>query len=95
MTLWAWILDANWKTWIGHAVLGFLIAAVTLWIGFDRNTAGWTVFVAFIYREASDLLAWAVSDDPDKPALREKLMDGYFDLWSPLAGSVLAILIWG
>ena len=51
-------------TWLGHAVLGFLITLVFGWVA---------TFVAFAYREVSDLLEWWFSDDPDKRAFTEKL----------------------
>jgi len=88
-----WIMDANWKTWIGHFLLGALIAGTTLAVGLGKGGAAWTVFIAFIYREASDLLAWALDDDPDKPTFHEKMHDGFLDLWSPLAGAAVVSML--
>lgn len=76
---WAWAQDADWKTWVGHGLVGFLLA---LLFG--------PVFVAgaFVYREVSDIVNWW-GGDRTRP-FRDKLRDGFFDLWSPLVGAALA-----
>jgi len=89
------VFSTDVATWIGHGVLGFLIA-------FVLGPAA--TFAAFLYRELSDLLAWKFDDRPVymaagkvpvgyKRALGPKLKDGFFDLWSPLAGAALAELL--
>ena len=88
-----WILDADWKTWIGHFLLGALIAGASLAVGLGEGGAAWTVFIAFVYREASDLLAWVLDDDPDKPTFDAKLKDGALDLWAPLAGAAVVSML--
>ncbi len=70
-------------TWVGHGVMGAL-----LYIPF--GFAG--VFAAFLYREVSDLLEWWAAPQP-KRRLRDKLRDGFFDLWSPMVGAVIMSLI--
>lgn len=87
-------------SWIAHGVIGFALTAV---FG--------VVFMlgAFVYREASDLLAWWV--DPRPAALSDKLYrdsggackrpftrklrDGFFDLWAPMAGAAIALILFG
>jgi len=90
--LWLWLLDADWKTWVSHGIIGFGLTAVF----------GWQfTFGAFLYREASDLINWWANPDPVMPEgssygkrpFQDKLKDGFFDLWSPLAGAALALIL--
>lgn len=87
-------------TWIGHGLLGFVIGLV-----FGPGA----VFVAFLYREASDLLDWKFDDRLPRPAAADeleiwpdhafkkplglKLKDGFLDLWAPMVGAALAELL--
>lgn len=76
--LWKWGNSRDVYTWIGHGILGFLI---TLAFGPD------TTFVAFLYREVSDVLGtWSRG----KPI---KWRDGFFDLWAPLVGAAIAVAL--
>ena len=86
------IMDANWKTWLGHALLGAVIVVIgTVW-GFTPGAVIFAVFVAFLYREISDIVAWAVAPEPKK-TLAAKVQDGFFDLTAPLLGAGLAGLL--
>ena len=82
----SWIMEADWKTWVGHAILGALIALVGFLAGVNAVGVSYAVFAAFFYREISDLASWAFDDDPDKKPLGAKLKDGFIDLWGPLVG---------
>lgn len=84
-----WITDADWKTWVGHGLLGALVALVGFAAGVGPVGVGYAVFAAFFYREISDLASWASSDDPGKKPLQAKLKDGFIDLWAPLAGAAI------
>jgi hypothetical protein len=88
----AWITDADWKTWIGHAMLGATIVLVgyNMGVGFDGVIFG--ALAAFVYREVSDLIAWVGKPYP-KRSLGAKLRDGFIDLWAPLVGAGLLALI--
>jgi hypothetical protein len=80
---WAWVHSRDLFTWLGHGVLGFIL---TWWF------SPIVTFVAFAYREASDLLAWWAAPEPKRP-LREKLVDCWMDLWAPMAGAAIAVLL--
>lgn len=98
--VWAWLHGADWRTWVGHGVIGFLLTA----------GVGWQfTFGAFLYRELSDLINWwadkreawhgplpypTVSNDFKRP-LTDALKDGFFDIWSPLAGAAIALILFG
>ena len=84
--LYAKLFSANWATWLGHAALGGLIVLVGTWWGFTPDAVIFAVFVAFFYREVSDLLAWAFAPEP-KLSTAAKVADGFFDLTAPLAGA--------
>jgi hypothetical protein len=85
--IWHWLLDADWKTWLGHGIIGFAITAIAGW----QFTLG-----AFVYREVSDLITWYFADSEwGKPAFQDKLRDCFFDLWSPMAGAALAMILFG
>lgn len=79
--IWQKLLSKDLYTWLGHGVMGFLL---TLIAG-PAFTAG-----AFVYREASDLIEWKFADPPKRKA-RDKIKDGFFDLWAPLLGAALAV----
>ena len=83
--VWAWLHSKDLYTWIGHGVVGFLLT----WL------AGWQfTFGAFVYREVSDLIN-AVAELGWRQALQTKGKDGFFDLWAPLAGAALAMVLFG
>jgi hypothetical protein len=87
--VWGFVHSKDLYTWIGHGLMGFVLAfffGVTFVAG------------AFVYREASDILSWwAKPGAPgiDKPAFAEKARDGFFDLWAPLAGAAIAMILKG
>jgi hypothetical protein len=81
--------DADWKTWLGHGLLGALIAAVGVLWQLTPLAILYAVFAAFFYREASDLLNWRFAPEP-KPHLAKKIKDGFFDLVAPLIGAGIA-----
>ena len=98
--IWDWLHSRDLYTWIGHGILGFVLTVV---FG-PAFTLG-----AFVYREVSDLLSWWADDrarwwgplpypldsqDYKRP-FAAKLKDGFFDLWAPLAGAAIALLIFG
>jgi len=85
----SWIMDSDWKTWVGHALLGGLIALVGFTAGVNAVGVSYAVLSAFLYREISDLFSWYVDKDPEKKSLQAKLKDGFIDLWSPLAGAAI------
>ena len=84
-----WIMDANWKTWLGHGLLGAAIAGLGILWQQSANGIVFAVFIAFFYREVSDLINWKVAPEP-KPKLNEKVRDGFFDLVAPLIGAGIA-----
>ena len=90
-----WLYARDWRTWIGHGLLGFIIMAIGLMVGFGVNAAVWAVFVAFVYRELDDLLKWWGADKETRRPFGDKLKDGFLDLWSPLAGAVIAAVLFG
>ena len=90
--VWQWLHSKDIYTWIGHGVLGFILAALF----------GWQfVLGAFVYREASDLINWWADPEPvtlpgmsyGKRPFMDKLKDGFFDLWAPMAGAALAMIL--
>lgn len=92
--VWQWLTDRNWKTWLGHALLGALIGALGVAARVDDVGISYAVVCAFLYRELSDLAMYFVTPvaERTKP-LGEKLVDGFFDLWAPVLGCVLAVLL--
>ena len=93
-----WLMAKDWITWLGHGLLGALMYLLF------RSFA--VVFVAFLYLEMSDLLAWYLDPNPvwdgpspvrrgHKPGLGAKLRDGFLDLWAPLVGAALVGLLLG
>jgi hypothetical protein len=76
--IYEWAHSRNLYTWIGHGILGFLIT-----VAFGPVAT----FVAFLYREVSDVLgAWSRGEPI-------KWRDGFFDLWAPLAGAAIAVVL--
>jgi predicted branched-subunit amino acid permease len=91
--IYGWFTRADWVTWIGHALIGALIAAVGVLANVDDIGISYAVLAAFVYRELSDLLAWAIEDKATRRPLGAKLRDGFLDLWAPLIGAALAVLL--
>jgi len=91
-----WVMSQDWYTWVGHGLLGALLYLLF------RSFA--VVFVAFLYREVSDLLNWW-RDDRDvwtgrgpipatrKPPFQHKLKDGFLDFYAPMVGAVLVKVV--
>ena len=86
------VFSRDLATWIGHGLLGFVIGLVL---------GPAAVFAAFLYRELSDLLNWKLdprpafwADGPPIPGYKKrfgpKLKDGFFDLFAPMIGAILA-----
>ena len=92
--IWAWLHSKDSITWVGHGVLGFLLTLAFGW----QFTLG-----AFVYREVSDLVSWWADPAPVMPEgssfgkrpFHAKLKDGFFDLWAPMAGAALALILFG
>ena len=87
--IWDWLHDADWKTWAGHGLQGFLIVLVADVTSLGLNAGVFTVLVHFTLREAPGL-AMALKAG-NTPALR----DGLFDLIAPVAGLALYALLLG
>jgi hypothetical protein len=94
-TIKAWMYARDWRTWIGHGVLGFVFMAAGLLLGYSISAAAWAVLVAFLYREIGDLIGWFFEDKATRLTLHDKLRDGFFDLWAPLAGAAIASIFFG
>lgn len=80
------IFSRDLYTWIGHGLAGFVI---TFFVGW-QFTLG-----AFVYREASDLLGWVAKDPATRRPWGDAIKDGFFDLWAPLAGAAIAMILRG
>jgi hypothetical protein len=94
----AWLMDRNWKTWAGHAFLGFLFAMLVVQVD-DPGAAFWAVAIAFMYREADNFLMHAEKGEGLKGKLaagwESVRKDGYFDLITPFIGYGLAMVLTG
>lgn len=77
-TVYDWLHSKDWITWIGHGVAGFLIT----WAFGPTET-----FVAFAYREGSDV------GKEIRAGEKIKWKDHFFDLWAPLAGAAVALIL--
>ena len=97
--IWTFLHSNDLITWLGHGVMGF---------GLDLIAGPVFVMGAFVYREVSDLINWWADPESTKPTpldsvlglypkrpFKVKLKDGFFDLWSPLAGAALAEILKG
>lgn len=97
--VWQFLTATDERTWVGHGLQGLLFGFVG---GLTRpgNGAIFT-FGAFLHREANDYFKWLRQAQmlrelgyPQTAAVmernrRKKLIDGYMDLWSPMAGALL------
>lgn len=91
-----WLYARDWRTWIGHGLIGFCMAAITIWVWRGPSAvgiAGWTVLWAFLYREFDDILKWKTKPPEERRPWREAIRDGFFDLWAPLAGAAIASIL--
>ncbi len=84
--IWAWLHDADWKTWLGHGLQGVAITAVADLSSLGLAAGVYTVLVHFALREAPGLIIAA------KAGKTDKLVDGVFDLLAPVAGIALWVL---
>ena len=85
----AWMYSADWKTWVGHGLVGLVVAFVCHW--WDVNTpAEAAVFaVAFFYgaREVPGLLASV------RPFNGEMFRDNALDLMTPFIGVLVYLVL--
>jgi len=88
--LWAWLHDADYKTWIGHGLQGFLILAVADVTGLGIAAGVFATVVHFGLREAPGLVIAARAGGDTL-----KLRDGMFDLMAPIAGLALYAALFG
>ena len=99
--VWLYLSDKNWKTWIGHLVLGvaifFAVAGMTLLAGgFNWAVAAAAASAYFFGREVTNLEPYVMRYITEKeriPAL--KLVDGFFDFWTPMFAVIFLALLLG
>jgi hypothetical protein len=87
--LMAWFTDADWKTWLGHFLLGAIMVVVCYFAGLGRDDAIFAVALAFLYREISDLVSWWGKPKDIRRPIGEKVRDGLVDLIAPVLGAAL------
>jgi len=84
-----WITDVNWKTWLGHGFLGLLIFFIVALIGLLTSGVNWTVCATaatayFLGRETRDLEPYIADRIKyGTPIPPKKVIDGFFDFWTP------------
>jgi len=92
--IWEWLTDADWKTWVGHFIAGFVLTYLWSWQ---------VTFGAFIYREGDSLWEWYRDPRPqgkayktDKTLKRDrngKLVDGGADYFFAMVGAAVAEIV--
>ena len=87
--LWAWLHDADWKTWAGHGAQGFIILLVADKTGLGVAAGVFATVVHFGLREAPGIYFAARAGNT------AKLRDGIIDLWAPIAAVALYALLLG
>ena len=100
--IWDWLTSSNWKTWLGHALVGFTMAFLVQWAA-GPSEAFWAVAIAFLYRELSDFERHGRLDPPPGLGFKGFLLfgwnsfrdDGYFDLVTPFIGYGVAMIVTG
>lgn len=98
---WKYLTDKNWKTWIGHAVLGiaifFIVAGMTLVTGGISWSVAATAAAAYFFgREVTNLEPYVmkyITEKENIPTL--KIVDGFFDFWTPMFVVISLALILG
>jgi len=100
-SVWTYLTDKNWKTWIGHALLGvsifFAVAGMTLLAGGINWAVAATAASAYFFgREVTNLEPYImryITDKENIPTL--KIVDGFFDFWTPMFIVIFIALILG
>ena len=87
--IWDWLHDADYKTWIGHGLQGFLIVLVADVTGLGVAAGVFAVLVHFVLREIPGMAIALKAGDT------LKLRDGLFDLMAPIAGMALYAALLG
>lgn len=99
--VWEYLTDRNWKTWLGHAVLGvvifFAVAGMSLVTGeLNFAVAAAAAAAYFFGREVTNLEPYVmeyIKDRKQIPTL--KIVDGFFDFWTPMFIVVSLALLLG
>lgn len=85
--VWNWLHSKDYLTWIGHAVQALAIVAVADLTNLGLAAGIYATLVHFSLREGPGLvIAVAQGDTP-------KLRDGLGDLFAPIAGIALWVLV--
>lgn len=85
--IWAWLLDADWKTWVSRGAQGFLIVLVADVTGLGVNAGIYATVVHFGLREAPGIYFAGKNGQTDK------LVDGLADFFAPIVGLALYALL--
>lgn len=99
MGIWQDITDKDWKTWVGHALLGIVIFFVTAGLTVSTGGVNWAVCAAastayFLGREVTNIEPYIAAYIQDKtPIPMRKITDGFFDFWTPMFVSILLAVI--
>jgi len=99
--IWLNLTDKNWKTWIGHSVLGLVIFFIVANLGRATTGVNWAVSAAaatayFFGREVTNIEPYVVAYITDRTQIPvEKVIDGFFDFWAPTFVVIFLALILG
>lgn len=85
--IWSWLHDADWKTHIAHGAQAVLIMLLGMPLG-GIVTGLYANAVHWVLREGPGIVIAAWSRDT------AKLKDGLGDLFGPLVGIALFVLVW-
>ena len=99
--IWTYMTDKNWKTWIGHAVLGvaifFAVAGMSiLGGGLSWSVAATAAAAYFFGREVTNLEPYIMKYITEKEQIPTiKIVDGFFDFWTPMFLVIFLALLLG